>query len=242
MEYVEILRSRKILIRWSVIIAVGLALGAIGVAGHNVRLSGHIPVVPMTALISLVAFGAFILASVVSPGLNNEAATIAITWTRPMPRTTTAWRFVAVDLLTILAGGIILALAATAQLAITGLLPYVRLDSQTTATLIEAFGCTLMWYALCLVAASRIPDRAGMIAGLSWGAFIVLIIMIALPLPPVLHALVILVNYLNPLAYFSHDNTVKVLGGYPMLTAFIPWLIAIAALVTAIRLWSTREA
>lgn len=242
MEYVETLRSRKILIRWSVIIAVGLALGAIGVAGHHVRLNGHIPVVPMTVLISLVAFGAFILASVVSPGLNNEAATIAITWTRPMPRTTIAWRFVAVDLLTILVGGIILALAVTAQIAITGLLPYVQFDAQASATLVEAFGCTLMWYALCLVAASRVPDRAGLIAGLSWGAFIVLIILIALPLPPALHALTIALNYLNPLAYFGHNNTAEVLSGYPMLTAFVPWLIAIAALVTAVRLWSTREA
>ena len=100
-----------------------------------------------------------------------------------------------------------------------------------------------MWYALCLVAAARMPERAGLIAGLSWAVFIVLAILAEVPLPQVIHALVIGLDYLNPAAYFSgSDKSGPLLAGPPLLKAFTVWLIAIVALVTAVRLWSTREA
>ena len=49
MEYVEILRSRKVLIRWSVIIAAVVLLWAIGIVGHNVQIKGKVPSVPASA-------------------------------------------------------------------------------------------------------------------------------------------------------------------------------------------------
>ena len=118
-----------------------------------------------------------------------------------------------------------------------------RCDGQTQRVVAEAAGCTVMWYALCLLAAARIPERAGMIAGVSWAVFLVLGILAAVPLPPIVHALAIALNYLNPLAYFSgSDKGGSLLGGIPLVKTILPWLIAIGALVAAVRLWSTREA
>jgi len=243
MEYVEIQRSRRILTWFTAIVAVGVVLGGIGVVGHHMHVNGHVPAIPASALIALVAFGTFILAAIVSPGLNNEESTIAISWTRPMSRDQIAWRYVAVDLITIAIGALVVACAIVVECALAGVLGYVFFDGKIGRVVLEAAGCTAMWYGLCLVAAARMPERAGLIAGLSWGAFIVLVILVAVPLPPVLHGLVMALNYLNPLAYFSgSDKSGSLLAGPPLLKMFAVWLIAIVALVAAVRLWSTREA
>ena len=242
MEYVEIRRSRRTLIWWTAIIAAGLAFWTLGVYGKNVHVKGPVPDMPAFLIVAVVTFAAFILASIVSPGLNNEESTIAIGWTRPMPRTTIAWRYIAVDLATIVIGSAIFALAMIAELALAGVIGFIHADGTLWLSIVLAAGCVVMWYALCLVVAAPMPERAGMIAGLSWAVFIVLGILVTVPTPPLVHGLMVALNYLNPLAYFSGSDKGTMLTASTGLKAAIVWIVSIAALTGAVRLWSTREA
>ena len=242
MEHVEILRSRRILIRWTVVVGCIFLIWTVALAGHGVRIDGgKLPSIPLVAVLTAVAFCSFILASIVAPGLNNEASTIAITWTRPVSRASVAWRYVGVDLVTIAIGSVLLAAAVLALLAISGMVRYVRFDL-TPLDALELAGCIVMWYGLCLVAAARVPERAGMIAGTSWGVFVVLSILASVPFPALIHDIVVGLNYLNPLAYISQSEKGMMLAGNLLAKTAAIWAIGIVSLVAAVRLWSTREA
>jgi hypothetical protein len=247
MEYVEILRARRILTWYTAILVVGLVITAISFYashGHNEN-SGTLP---FNMLAAGAGIGALIIATFVGPGLSAEAAnTTALIWTRPAPRDAIAARFVVVDVATILLGYAILIVAMLVGIAILGGLPMLTFDpAATLRAVLLAVGAALLWYAVISLAAARLPGRGALIAGLAWGVFPVLAVLYHAHYFPIwLHDVVYVLNFLNPMAWLGGTTP----QGNSSIIPFSVWgriagesAIAIALAVTSVRLWSTREA
>ncbi|MDB5043490.1 MAG: hypothetical protein JWN27_4216 [Candidatus Eremiobacteraeota bacterium] len=249
MYYVETMRARRVLIRYGIALLVIVALVALSIfAGRaDIRHVGGMTI-PSSGIFAGCIFGAIIVGTFMIPGLNAEAATTPMIWTRPTRRDTIAWQYVAIDLVTIVLGFLFTLAACYLVLAILGLLKYAVYDSTTVLVTLLGLGAAVMWYGLVSAVAARLPGRGSMLAGLSWVVFLVVGGLIAAPFPTLLHALIVALNYLNPLAYFGGVNTANVdhlATRIPMSVEWrtaVTWLVGVAAIFASVRLWSTREA
>jgi hypothetical protein len=205
MEYVEILRGRRVL-SWYVLILLGMcAITVVSVFAGN----GHVSISSgggtekISSIVQACAFGAWIVTTCMASGLNLEGSTIPITWTRPISRDMVAWRFVAVDAATIVVAYAFLFALIMAFFAIFGALKQLTLDSGIPVAFALGLGTALMWYGLITLVTSRMSGRGALIAGLSWAAFLLIGGVWAAPLPPIIHGMITALNYLNPIAYFG---------------------------------------
>ncbi|MDB5070162.1 MAG: hypothetical protein JWM87_1273 [Candidatus Eremiobacteraeota bacterium] len=244
MEYVEILRARRVLFWYGLVLLVQVLITAATVffghpSVHRGNSTAHFSSIVVAAL-----FGGAIVATFVGAGLNAESGRTAIVWTRPKARDAIAWRYIAVDVVTILIGYALMLVTVVAVTAIIGILDQFTYDvAQSARFLALGVGAALMWYALISLVAARLPGRGGLIAGLSWAAFIVIIAVREAPFPLPLHALIYALNYIDPLAYIGATGTDQPLLplAQPVRIAMV-YAIAIVALAGSVRLWSTREA
>ncbi|HEY6235600.1 MAG TPA: hypothetical protein VIW69_10910, partial [Candidatus Elarobacter sp.] len=213
MEYVEILRARRILIWYTAILVAGLVITAISFyAGHGHN--GNHGNLPFSMLASGAGIGALLIATLVAPGLSAEAAnTTALIWTRPAPRDEVAARFFGIDVAAILIGYVILLLAMVTGVAILGALPIITFDPPEILRSVSlAIGGALMWYAVISVAAARLPGRGALIAGLAWGVFPVIAALYhAQSFPIWLHDVIYVLNFVNAFAWLGgttpHGNS-----------------------------------
>ena len=246
MEYVEILRARRALTWYCGILLAVLVVTVISVYSKHSHMTGSPGTISLSDLLKGCAFGAIVVATCVAPGLNAESGTLAIAWTRPMSRAAIAWRYIAVDALTIVVAYAFAVFIALAFLVPFGLLGSVVVDRDVPMTILNSVGCSLMWYGLVNVVAARMDGRGGLVAGLSWAVFLVIGGLRVAPFPPLLHGVLTFLNYFNPLTYFqsvssSHSTTHTVLPLSPDLLTLIAWCFVAVTLVATVRLWSTRE-
>lgn len=253
MEYVEILRARGLLRNYGFVLLLGLVLAAVSLYSNH--FGGHVEVRTeadtsgtvsvYSSVLAGCAIVAFIIATCIAPGLSAESSTLAITWTRPLPRSTIAWRFIAIDLATIAVSYAALFVVVLIVFAMFGVSGRFRFDGADAAAIVaRGLGCALMWYALVTLVTARLPGRGGLIAGLSWVAFLVLGGLWAAPFPALIHWLITALDYLNPLAYFGNigsNGTQSIIPLSGAVRTLIVWCIGIAALAGTVRLWSTRE-
>lgn len=254
MQYVEILRARRVLFWFGVSCLGCLVFTLIGIYWSHGSVSGGSPsgAENFSSLVGISAFGAIIIATALAGNLNAEHTTTAIVWTRPRSRESIAWGYVAVDLVAMFAGYGILVAAIVTGVAVSGLLPYFHVDAGKSLTVLAlGMGAAAMWYALVSVAAARLEGHGVRVAALSWAVFLIGGGVIAAPLPDLLHYVIVALNYLNPLAWLGdlsssgvHANggihSVIPLPGWAR--ALGAWAIALIALVASTKLWSTREA
>jgi hypothetical protein len=247
-EYVEIVRARRVLFWYTAALLISFVVTAIAVYfSHHVN-GGPNRHENLSAFVGAAAFGALIVATFLATGLNAEHATTAIIWTRPQSRETIAWRYIAVDFAAILAAYAILLAFIVGGMALFGVLSIVAFDPARSLTVfLLGTGAAVMWYGLIAVAAARVEGHGARLAGLSWAVFIILVLMAALPLPDLLHYLVVALNYLNPLAWLGNLGSSHSDGGHLIpfsapVRAAGAWLIAMIAIVASVKLWSTREA
>ena len=247
MEYVEILRARRVLFWYTAVLLGGFVLTAIAIySSHHVNggLNGH----DLSAFVGAASFGALIVATFLATGLNAEHATTAIIWTRPQSRETIAWRYIAVDFAAILAAFAILLAFILGGMALFGVLSLVWFDPAASLTVfLLGMGAAAMWYGLIAAAAARVEGHGARFAGLSWAVFIILVLVAVAPLPDLLHYLIVALNYLNPLAWLGNLGSSHGDGGHLIpfsapVRAAGAWLIAMVAIVASVKLWSTREA
>jgi hypothetical protein len=247
MEYVEILRARRILTWYTALLIVGLIIEALSFYlshGHNEN-NGTLE---FSSLAGAAVIAPLIIATLLAPGLSAEAAnTTALIWTRPAPRDAIASRFIGVDAVTILIAYVIMLVAMIVGIAEIGGLPIVTFDSaQIVRNVLLGLGGALMWYAVISVAAARLPGRGPLLAGLTWGVFPVFVaLMHAHSVPIWLHDVIYALNYLNPVAWLGGttpqgNSSFLPYGVWTRVMA--EWGIAIVALAVSVRLWSTREA
>ena len=247
MEYVELLRVRRTLRNYAIVLLAGFALAAIGILSSAHSDHSVIGVIHVSDLVVGAMFGALLTGTIVACGLQAEWSTTAITWTRPRPREAIAWGYLAVDFGAIVAAFVMTLLFALAVVSLFGALPNLQFDGEhVLRSIVIGFGVTMMWYGLIWLVAARLPGRAPLIAGLSWAVFLILGGLTAANLPWLFHALIVALNYLNPLAYVdsggSSSNTHPLIALSPWLRGLAAWAIAAVAIVASIRLWSTREA
>jgi hypothetical protein len=246
MEYVEILRAKRILTWLTGFLVAGLIIEVISFYANHGHVEGN-GTVGFASLVGAAVIAALIVATLVGSGLSAEAAnTTALIWTRPAPRGEVAARYVAVDVAAIFAGYVIMIVAIVLGIAVIGGLPAITFDpARIVEMLLLAFGGALMWYAVISVVASRLPGRGPLIAGLTWGVFPILAgLFHAHGFPIWLHDVIFALNFLNPTAWFGGmtpqgDASIIPLGVWQRVLG--EWLIAIALLVASVRLWSTRE-
>ena len=246
MEYIEILRARRILTWYTGFLIAGLIIEALAFYFGHGKNEGD-GTVEFGMLAGAAALGAILIATLVVPGLSAEAAhTTPLIFTRPAPRDAIAWRFVAVDVAAILIGYLLLLVAMIAGIAVVGELRAVTFDpALILRNVLLGYGAALMWYAVVSVIAARLPGRGPLLAGLSWAVFLILTGLVHAHFPVWLHDVIYALNYLNPTAWLggmTPQGNSSILPYSVWTRTICEWLIAIALLIASVRLWSTREA
>lgn len=255
MAYVEYLRVRRALTVYAIVVFAAMSILTISLQTAHVRLSGsdvHIDAIPLTLVLTIAGFGSLVLGTLLAGTLNRERDTLALSWTRPIARERMAATMMAIDL-----GGVVAAFALTLVLSLmplvtVGLLTRVVADPHAPGAVANMFGVTVMWYGIVQAATSWYRGRAGLVVGLSWPAFgLLLVLGRQTRFGPVVQTLAAALDYLNPLAYLLSHDTTK--GGTSLhesaylalpesaLTA-MAWALGIAACAVAIAAWKRSEA
>jgi hypothetical protein len=246
MEYVEILRAKRILTWLTGFLVAGLIIEVISFYANHGHVEGN-GMVEFASLVGAAAIAALIVATLVGSGLSAEAAnTTALIWTRPAPRDEVAARYVAIDVAAIFAAYVIMIVAIVLGIAVIGGLSAITFDpARIVRSFLLGFGGALMWYAVISVVASRLPGRGPLIAGLTWGVFPILVgLYHAHNFPIWLHDVIFALNVLNPTAWLggmTPQGNPSVIPLTVWQRILGEWVIAIALLATSVRLWSTRE-
>jgi ABC-type transport system involved in multi-copper enzyme maturation permease subunit len=254
--YVEFLRVRRALIIYAIVI---VALTILNTVSLNI---GHVHVVdsdphiaklhiPLTIVLTVAAFGSLLFGTLLAGSLNRERETLALSWTRPIPRERLALNYMLVDLAGVVVAFFITLLVGAVPLVTTHLISRIYVDSDVLTGVVLMLGVTVMWYGIVQAATSWYRGRAGLAVGLSWAFFILLLVIGHRGnFGPLVEAVTAALNYINPLAYASSYGSVE---GYGMDTTsylglpenvrlLASWCIGIAACAVAIFAWKRSEA
>jgi len=247
MEYVEMLRARRVLTWYGGIIFALLALGlalAFKDGPPQIHMHGTRYGIPFDAILAGSAFGSLILAAFLAVCFDAEYKTIAITWTRPLSRTAIAARYLAVDGAAMIAAWMLTLAAVLICLAVLGLATYLTFESNVTGTVLLLFGSAVMWYGLVVLVTTLLPGRGNAIAGASWAYVLIVPGLTQIPFPTAIHQVTVALNFLNPLAYIGSVGASRAdsaIPGSESAHIIAVWLIGLAAIAIATRLWTTRE-
>lgn len=220
MYYKELLRVRHALLLY----LIGLVVTALFITIVNLASGSHVSVtvgdvpkvpakveaVPWVALFAGAGFLAAIMATVFGSTLSQEADHLALAWTKPRSRTEYATTVMLVD-----AAGIVISQLLAFAFILGVLLVLAHNDVRLVAGRNDLFDLArfmlfpLAWYGLIVALSARLRNRAGVVQGLIWPASFVLAGFIVAPVPPVMHEIIVLANYLNPLVYTSYVDTVS---------------------------------
>jgi hypothetical protein len=207
--------------------------------------------IPLGALFGLAAYCAAVFATVISTSLNRERDDVDFPFTRPVSRERMALSYFAVDLAAIFAAfAFAFVVMCLVPLATAGLLGRITSTPQAWWILALGLGMSFMWYGIIQAITAGMRGSGGWIAGGSWALFGVLLVMPGAQwLGPIVHGVVVALNYVNPLAYFNsihenaaHEMTVgSTLGLGIAVRAGLVWIIGIAACAIAVTSWKRIE-
>jgi hypothetical protein len=249
MVYLEFLRVRRRVVVLLAIVAALLALVVVSAGHANLDVNGqqqHVGNIPLAAIIIGAGFVAGAFANFLGASLNSFSDTLPNLWTKPVRREEMALRVIAVDLgaiLVVWAGTLALALCAIAALRVYG---HLQSDAMVPAAIWLGLGTAFMTYGNAQALTAWHQGKGGMVAGIAGGTYFVLIILAAaIPPTQLLHAIVMALNVLNPLAYFgtsSHNNEMQPLFVFQdSFKVAVVFAIGIAGLVIATFGWKRME-
>jgi hypothetical protein len=260
MVYVELLRLRKSLMWYTGVFAALyiiflLSIHAPGATVHMGNASQHSGSIPLGALLAGLAWCPMILATVLGCSLNRENEGIEMVWTKPVARERLALGYILVDLGAIAVAYLIAFAFVMLVLATLGYAGAVFFDASAARNFGLGMGIAFMWYGLLQAATAWNRGRAGLIVGLSWAVFILLAPLARIvPAGTWLHTLLVLLNYLNPMAYMSsvtaHPTAVTNFSGVEVrslndlsfeLRFILVWTIGLVASAIAIVSWKRME-
>lgn len=215
MYYKEFLRVRHALLWYLIgLVATALFITIINLASgsHVSVMVGDVPkvpakveAVPWVALFAGAGFLAAIMATIFGSTLSQEADHLALAWTKPRSRTEYATTVMLVD-----AAGIVTSQLLAFAFILGVLLVLAHNDVRLVAGRNDLFDLArfmlfpLAWYGLIVALSARLRNRAGVVQGLIWPASFVFAGFVVAPVPPVMHEIIVLVNYLNPIVYTSY--------------------------------------
>lgn len=248
MEYVAILRARRILTWYGGILGAALLLMLYGILTHHPTVQTDNPHagVPLSALIGGAAVAAMTIAAFLAAGFDAEYKTAAIAFTRPLSRIRIARRFALVAAVATLAAFAVTLAAIFIVIASMDAWKYLTMQDGIGVPLVAAaFGCAAMWYGLVVLVAAIFPGRGGAIVGLSWAYALIVPAFAHADLPAAFHALFSALQFLDPLVYAGSIGSHH--GASPLgiesvgLRAAIAWAIGAVALTAGVTLWAKRE-
>jgi len=254
MYYVELLYARR-MFAWfgSIVVIIGvLILGATLSFPAHVKLDGNEVghAVPAHIVFAIGGYVSCIMATMLAATLNRDRAHLAYIWTRPEPRERIAAGYIVLDIVTILAAYVLV--AGVAALVFSNI-PQLHLaaDAELGSSVVRYAALPLMWYGIVEVATSWNGLRGSTIAGLSWAVFWALLILRAINLPAPLEQVVIVLNFLNPLAYFTNKHGSSIVLGNPDMQTLLfnytvqtvmAYCIFAVSCVVAVAAWKRMEA
>jgi hypothetical protein len=262
MVYVELLRLRKSLMWYTGVFAAlyVIFLLSIHAPGATVHIGGdishdHNGSIPLGALLAGLAWCPMIFATVLGVSLNRENEGVEMVWTKPVARERLALGYILVDLGAIVVAYFIALAFVMLVLATLGLTGLVVVDASAARNFGLGLGIAFMWYGLLQAATAWNRGRAGLVVGLSWAVFIVLAPLARIiPAGTWLHTAVVLINYVNPMAYMSaissHSAGATNFSGIEVrslndlsfeLRFALVWTIGVVASVIAIFSWKRME-
>jgi hypothetical protein len=203
--------------------------------------------VPFAVLFAIAGFVAAIFATCLGTSLACEnSGHLEVAWTRPASRVGYALRLMLVDAFGIGAMYLFTILLSLAVIFIRGWQGYMVSDSLGWLVLSRFVLYPLAWYGLVIALSASVRGKAGAIAGFSWLGAGLLVVLLSANLPPAIHAIVVFLNYFNPVLYGSYSQTGETARHVMTLTGVEPvvGLSAITLLGTAAGLvqWRRLEA
>ncbi len=159
---------------------------------------------PFAVLFAIAAVAAAIFATILGCFLATENnGHLEIAWTRPASRTQYALAAVVADVIGILAAFAFVVLVEAVLFSLKGWWHFAYMDPSFYPTLGRFLLYPLAWYGL--VAGITASMRGGgLAAGLAWPAASILIVLSSLNLPPAIHTILGLLDYLNPMMYGTY--------------------------------------
>jgi hypothetical protein len=268
MSYVEYLRVRRAIIVYTIIVGGIAALtllvaftahGSMVVSAEhstNVQFglremlasdfAKHGTKIPLSVLFVCAGFGATILATVFGKNLCSERDHTPLAWTKPASREAFALSHLGVDALGIVATFVITLVFILTVIWGLGIAGFISADSRMGPMLAMSAGIAFAFYGVVRALTVGFPSRGGAITGASWAVGYVLVGLSAIPLPQAYHAIIIALNFLNPLAYLTKiDPTGQASGVIPLvfgMRLLCVWLLAVITGIIAIAIYRRAEA
>jgi hypothetical protein len=209
--------------------------------------ASHNTTIPLSVLLYIAFFGATIIASIFGAGLCRERDYVAQAWTKPVSRIGFALRYLGMDVAGIVCAlAVFLVVGVGVSFAVLGILGFIRVDAMTIPLVLLAGGIAFAYYGVVRAVSVGFPGRGGVIAGTSWGAFFLLIVLVSMPLPALYHTAVIWMNFINPLAYLTNFNDASLMSSVipfdPTMRTVLVWCLAVVSNVAAIAIYNRAEA
>jgi hypothetical protein len=255
MAYVEILRVRRVLLIYSIIVA-SLALVIVGsilsspehgivINSHRMNGAHHAGTrdIPLSWLVMLAAYVATIVGTIIGTALSCERANASQAWTKPVSRERFALAYMGVDAVGVLAAFAVLFVIELVGLWLVGIGPYVGLDADVPAFLALGLGVAFAYYGV-VQALSVTIGRSGSVAGISWPIAFALAGLASVHLPSVIHAVIVGLNFLNPIAYLTNLGSANPGTALPVALSVrigLVWLLAVVSCATAVVIWKRLE-
>ena len=249
MEYVEFLRIRRSL-AWhiGIIVVLGFVVMLVGGNEASVNINGSTRVmsgmqVPLGIIASIAAFYGAIFASSAGTSLNRENETREISWTKPIPRSVLALRYIAIDL----AGVAIAYVAAIVVIMLVLLRLHITpfFDGDAPVQLALGLGVGVMWYALIAVITCTLPPGARSVSGVIWAAAFG--IGALTQVPGAIGTVAGVLDILNPLSYMgkssaAHGPFVAAQAAPAEIRTLIVWCFTAVFCAIAVTIWPRAEA
>jgi hypothetical protein len=245
MYYIEVLRTWRVLLRYLIVLA-GLYLLAAAFYAiwpwPHLGSSGDTRTYSAGGHAVFVAFICLLFASISGSSLSRHLDHLDFALTKPRARAAFAATVLGVDVLGLGVFFITTTLAVLALHIVFGETHALAFDTASWFGIPLAFGSVLAWYAL-VQAVSCARDAAAWALASVWVAALGVHFLTAARLGPGLHALLVAINYINPIAYLSIVPFEATTGASLSLAAHtvaIYVVAAVAALVALIR-WQRVE-
>jgi hypothetical protein len=204
--------------------------------------------VPFDGILLFAGFCGMIMASILGATLNRDGSHLAYMWTKPISRIRIALGYIVIDVLTIVASILVVAVICSIVLAIPPQNP-VTFDAQTGTVLARAIAVPLMLYGIVQVTTSWLPTRVGAAGGLIWPIGIAVELLASINLPFPLSQIFFVINIFNPIAYGTElqAHTGRVVSDSPLPLDFtgqtiLAFCIFVVSCIVATYNWKRMQA
>jgi hypothetical protein len=218
MWYIEYVRARRALTVYAIIVGLITAIALIvriNIHTHISRGPGAQMQTTIDSLAVIAGLAIAILGTVLATSLSNHVnGHLEIAWTKPIPRDRFVAQTFAIDIGALGVAYVISIAVLVAINAIYGAHLVYSLDK--LGHVLAEFVFVVALYGLIQGVTSGMTRRSGMVAGLAWPILILTSGGIAARLPDVIHRVLVLINYLNPVALITarteHGTITNALG------------------------------